>query len=62
MVEENAVSQLKHDELSWPNVENVWKKTSVYRLTALKKSNFSPTDVKETWPHFLKPLGYKLVS
>lgn len=65
VVEENAVmylSRLKHEEMSWPEIENIWKQTTVYRLKAMKTVNYSPTNIYNTWPQYMKPLGYKLVS
>ncbi|KAL5234102.1 hypothetical protein ACI65C_001512 [Semiaphis heraclei] len=56
------ISQLNHDELSWPDVESIWKKTTVFRLKSFKISNYSATDLQQTWPHYMKPLGYKLVD
>ncbi|XP_060857146.1 uncharacterized protein LOC132938539 [Metopolophium dirhodum] len=56
---ERYISQLNHDELSWPDIEIIWKKTAVYRLKSLK---MSATDLHNTWPHYKKPLGYKLVD
>eukprot|EP00102_Acyrthosiphon_pisum_P019773 XP_016656983.1 PREDICTED: uncharacterized protein LOC107882702 [Acyrthosiphon pisum] len=58
----STISHLKHDDLSWPDVESAWKKTSVYRLKALKNSNFSYTEIQTTWVHYTKPLGYKLID
>jgi hypothetical protein len=59
---ETYISQLNHDELSWPDIESIWKKTIVFRLKLFKILNYSATDLQNTWPHYMKPLGYKLVS
>jgi len=56
---ESYVSQLNNEELSWPDIEIIWKKSAVHRLKSLK---MSATDLHHTWPHYKKPLGYKLVS
>jgi len=56
------LSSLKHENLSWPEIETIWKKTSGYRLQHLKATNFAAVDVQKTWPQYTKPLGYKLVS
>lgn len=64
-IEENAtllISHLKHNDMAWTEVENIWKQTTAYRLRALKDANFSPTEIQKNWPHYTKPLGYKLVS
>lgn len=56
------LSSLKHEELSWPEIENIWKKTTGYRLKNFKTTDFSATELQKTWPQYKKPLGYKLVS
>lgn len=64
-IEEDAemlVTNLKHSELSWPEVEMIWKKTVGYRLKNFRTSNFSPIEIHKKWPHYMQPLGYKLVS
>jgi len=53
---------LKHEELTWPDIEMIWAKTSGYRLNHLKSTNFSPSEIYKTWPQYMQPLGYKLVS
>lgn len=34
------IARLRHDELSWPDSEMIWTKTSGYRLKHHKSSNF----------------------
>jgi len=65
VIEEDAetlIASLKHEELTWPDIEMIWAKTSGYRLNHLKSTNFSPSEIHKTWPQYMQPLGYKLVS
>ncbi|XP_029347666.1 uncharacterized protein LOC107882231 isoform X2 [Acyrthosiphon pisum] len=56
------LSSLKHEDLSWPDIEVIWKKTTGYRLQHLKATHFSAVDIQKTWPQYTKPLGYKLID
>lgn len=48
VIEEEAeilIARLKHEELTWPDIEMIWAKTSGYRLNHLKSTNFSPSEI-----------------
>jgi hypothetical protein len=55
------MASLKHEELSWLEIENIWEKTTGYRLQQMKTNHLS-TEIQNTWPQYTQPLGYKLVS
>jgi len=46
--------------MTWPEIEDFWRKTINYRLHFLKNNN--PTEIFNKWQHYKKPMGYKLVS
>jgi len=63
-IEEDAemlVTSLKHNELTWPEIEMIWEKTIGYRLKNFRETNFSPLEIQKNWPHYMQPLGYRLV-
>jgi len=59
---EILLTNLKHDELTWPEIEVVWRKTTGYRLKKLKTANFSPLEIQKIWPQYMQPLGHKLID
>ncbi|XP_029342241.1 uncharacterized protein LOC107885144 [Acyrthosiphon pisum] len=59
---ENLIASLKHEELTWPDIEMIWAKTTGYRLNHLRSTNFSPSEIHKTWPQYMQPLGYKLID
>lgn len=43
MVEEDTeilIARSKHEEVSWPDIEMIWTKTTGYHLNYLKTTNF----------------------
>jgi len=51
---------LNDEDLSWPEIETIWRKTDNFRLKFIKENNTS--SIFKKWFHYTKPLGYKLVS
>lgn len=51
---------LNDEDLSWPEIETIWRKTVNFRLKFIKENNTS--SIFKKWFHYTKPLGYKLVG
>lgn len=56
---ENISSYLNDKDLTWPEIEDIWKKTINYRLNFIKVNN--AVEIFKTWNHYTMPMGYKLV-
>lgn len=52
-------SYLYDQDLTWPETEDIWKKTINYRLNFIKDNN--AVEIFKTWSHYTMPMGYKLV-
>jgi hypothetical protein len=46
---------------NYHEIENIWKKTTGYRLQQIKTNHLS-TGIQNTLPQYTQPLEYKLVS
>lgn len=57
---EQYSTYLLDKDMTWPEIEDIWRKTINYRLHFLKNNN--PTEIFNKWQHYTKPMGYKLVS
>lgn len=55
-----SLSLLHDADLSWPEVETIWRKTINFRLQFIKENNTA--SIFKKWVHYTKPMGYKLVS
>ncbi|KAF0706912.1 Uncharacterized protein FWK35_00032358, partial [Aphis craccivora] len=53
-------NMLNDEDLSWPEIETIWRKTDNFRLKFIKENNTS--SIFKKWFHYTKPLGYKLVE
>ncbi|KAE9522651.1 hypothetical protein AGLY_016956 [Aphis glycines] len=51
---------INDEDLSWPEIETIWRKTVNFRLKFIKENNTS--SIFKKWVHYTKPLGYKLVE
>lgn len=40
---EILITSLKHENLLWPEIEEIWKKTTGYHLKKLETINYSPS-------------------
>jgi len=56
---ENLTSYLNDNNLTWPEIEEIWKKTINYRLKFIKENE--TTSIFHTWKQYTLPMGYKLV-
>ncbi|KAL5237576.1 hypothetical protein ACI65C_004986 [Semiaphis heraclei] len=57
---ELTATLINDGDLSWPEVETIWKQTVNYRLQFIKENNTS--SIFKKWIHYTKPLGYKLIE
>ncbi|KAE9542344.1 hypothetical protein AGLY_003471, partial [Aphis glycines] len=57
---ENVANYLSNHDMTWPEIEEIWRKTINYRLQFMKKHNTA--EIFNKWQHYTKPMGYKLVS
>jgi len=57
---EQYSSYLSDKDMTWPEIEDSWRKTIYYRLHFLKNNN--PAEIFNKWQQYTKPMGYKLVS
>ncbi|CAI6361296.1 unnamed protein product [Macrosiphum euphorbiae] len=51
---------LNDKDLTWPEIEEIWRKTINYRLNYIKQNN--ATDIFNKWQQYTQPMGYKLVD
>lgn len=51
---------LNDKDLTWSEIEDIWRKTINYRLYYIKQNN--ATDIFNKWQQYTQPMGYKLVS
>lgn len=57
---EDMCANLQDPDLSWPEVELIWKKTTNFRLQYIKNNNTA--SIFKKWKQFTQPMGYKLVN
>lgn len=55
------LDMLKHESMSYPELESNWKATVNYRLNNIKNMN-TTKDIFKNWKQYLIPYGHKLVS
>lgn len=48
------------DNCSFPELENLWKQTTKYRLCEIQKMS-STAEILQKWKSYSQPLGYRLV-
>ncbi|CAH1732642.1 unnamed protein product, partial [Aphis gossypii] len=53
-------SNLNPDNMTWPEIEEIWRKTINYKLQFIKKYNTA--EIFNKWQHYTKPMGYKLIG
>jgi len=56
---ENTSSNLYDKDLTWPEIEDIWRKTINFRLNFIKENN--AVEIFKKWNHYTMPMGYKLV-
>ncbi|KAE9536188.1 hypothetical protein AGLY_007411 [Aphis glycines] len=49
---------LNDKDLTWPEIEDIWRKTINYRLNYIKQNN--ATDIFNKWQQYTQPMDYKL--
>lgn len=57
---EQESTYLMDPDLTWPEVEEIWKKTVNFRQHFIKENNTRA--ILDKWHHYTRPMGYKLVS
>lgn len=57
---EDMCANLQNSDLSWVEVELIWKKTTNFRLQYIRKNNIAA--IFKKWIQFTQPMGYKLVN
>lgn len=57
---EQCSSYLSDKDMTWLEIEEIWRKTINYRLLFIKNNN--PAEIFNKWQHYTKPMVYKLVS
>lgn len=57
---EDLCENLQDLDLTWPEVESIWKKTTNFRLQYIKNNNTA--SIFKKWIQFTQPMGYKLVN
>ncbi|KAL5239943.1 hypothetical protein ACI65C_007353 [Semiaphis heraclei] len=57
---EDMCANLQDSDLSWPEVELIWKKTTNFRLQYIRNNNTAA--IFKKWIQFTQPMGYKLVE
>ncbi|XP_050063914.1 uncharacterized protein LOC126552865 [Aphis gossypii] len=57
---ENAANYLFNHDMTWPEIEEIWRKTINYKLQFIKKYNTA--EIFNKWQHYTKPMGYKLID
>jgi len=57
---EDMCENLQDSDLSWPEVELIWKKTTNFRLQFIRNNNTAA--IFKKWTQFTQPMGYKLVN
>lgn len=55
-----SLSLLNNDDLSWPEVETIWKNTINFRLQYIRTNDIA--SIFNKWLHYTKPMDHKLVS
>lgn len=58
--EDMALSLLNDNDLSWPEIEVIWRKTINFLLQYIR--NNDTASIFNKLLHYPKPMGYKLVS
>ncbi|KAE9521551.1 hypothetical protein AGLY_018051 [Aphis glycines] len=57
---ENVANYLSNHDMTWPEIEEIWRKTINYRLQFIKKYNTA--EIFNKWQHYTKPMRYKLID
>lgn len=57
---EDMLSLLNNDNLSWPEVETIWRNTINFWLQYIRANDTA--SIFNKWVHHTKPMGHKLVS
>jgi len=57
---EQDSTYLMDTDLTWPEVEEIWKKTVHFRQNFIKENDTRA--IFDKFHHYTKPMGYKLVS
>ncbi|XP_060868106.1 uncharacterized protein LOC132943234 isoform X2 [Metopolophium dirhodum] len=57
---EDLCASLQDLDLTWPEIETIWKKTNNFRLQYIKNNNTA--SIFKKWIQFTQPMGYKLVE
>uniref|UniRef100_A0A2S2QGR4 Uncharacterized protein n=1 Tax=Sipha flava TaxID=143950 RepID=A0A2S2QGR4_9HEMI len=58
--EDMALTLLNNNDLSWPEIEVIWRKTINFRRQYIR--NNDTASIFSKWVHYTKPMGYKLIE